>query len=207
MTDGLQRTLLAPEAVQASAPAHLPDPSARLVEAFRAVAVRMEGLNFVNPALEVSAVGFAPWAGHWLGVLVTPWFMNLTLAPRDPAVWQAVEQGKVRRYRFPAGDFDFIGAHDDAAGEYQLCSLFSPVLEFEDQVTARTVAQLARDALFDTANAEAPQPPPADVARALAPRSDAPGPIAVMEANLDEPLSKRDFLRGRLPGSSHDDRR
>ena len=40
------------------------------------------------------------------------------------------------------------------AGEYQLCSLFSPLLQFDDQETARLVAQLAREALFDAANAE-----------------------------------------------------
>ena len=33
--------------------------------------------DFVNPALAVEAVGFRPWEDHWLGVMVTPWFMNL----------------------------------------------------------------------------------------------------------------------------------
>ncbi len=58
------------------------DPSARLVAAFEAAAVRMRGLPIVNPALAVEAVGFAPWEGHWLGVMVTPWFINLTLLLR-----------------------------------------------------------------------------------------------------------------------------
>ena len=61
MTPRPQPDPLAPEL------GHLPDPSPRLEAAFRAVAVRMEGLAFVNPALEVAAVGFAPWASHWLG--------------------------------------------------------------------------------------------------------------------------------------------
>ena len=63
----------------------LPDPSPRLVAAFAAAAKRMEGLDFVNLSLAVEAVDFAPWEGHWLGVLVTPWFMTLMLAPRDPS--------------------------------------------------------------------------------------------------------------------------
>ena len=37
----------------------LPDPSDRLATAYRTIAKRMEGLNFVNPAIEVEAVGFA----------------------------------------------------------------------------------------------------------------------------------------------------
>jgi [NiFe] hydrogenase assembly HybE family chaperone len=174
----------------------LADPSPRLVAAFEEVATRMEGLALVNPALGVEAVGFAPWDGHWLGVLVTPWCMNLILAPRDPARWPRVAQGACRRYRFPAGDYDFIGARDIAAGEYQMCSLFSPAQEFEDQATARLVAELARAALFDAGNAESRAMPVGDLS--AAPDSDcAPGgPLAALETRLGAPMSKRDFLRG-----------
>ena len=172
-----------------------PDPSPRLEAAFRAVAARMQGLGFVNPALEVEAVGFAPWEGHWLGVVVTPWFMNLTLTPHDPARWRSLAQGEKRRYVFPAGEYEFIGAHDDVAGEYQICSLFSPLLEFEDHATARLVAELAREALFDTANADdSPQP----ATEPAAADTTAAGPLAQLEARLDVPLSKREFLRGRF---------
>ncbi|MEP7181832.1 MAG: [NiFe]-hydrogenase assembly chaperone HybE [Betaproteobacteria bacterium] len=179
----------------------MPDPSLRLTAAFRTVAERMTGLGFVNPVLAVEAVGFAPWEGHWLGVMVTPWFMNLVLAERDPALWQPLGQGEKRRYRFPAGDYEFIGARDEAAGEYQLCSLFSPVLEFDDHTTARLVAELAREALFDVDNAEVGEMPVANLTPAAA-----PGPVAQLEKKLDQPLSKRDFLRGRFLAGGDDDR-
>jgi [NiFe] hydrogenase assembly HybE family chaperone len=184
----------------------LPDPSPRLVAAFEAVATRMEGLAFVNPSLAVEAVGFAPWEGHWLGVLVTPWCMNLMLAPRDPKHWRRLAQGECRRYRFPAGDYDFIGAHDDAAGEYQMCSLFSPAQEFDDQPTARLVAQLARAALFDAGNAESREMPAGNLAPS--PDSDAGhgGPVAILATRLDAPMSKRDFLSGRLAADDRGDR-
>ncbi len=116
----------------------------------------MAGLDFVNPALSVEAVAFAPWQGHWLGVLITPWFMNLILAPRDIAAWPMIKPGDKQCHRFPAGAYDFIAAHDGVAGDYQMCSLFSPLLHFDDQETARLVAGLAREALFDDANAEKP---------------------------------------------------
>ncbi|MEO8676051.1 MAG: [NiFe]-hydrogenase assembly chaperone HybE [Casimicrobiaceae bacterium] len=177
----------------------LPDPSPRLEAAFRAVATRMTGLGFVNPALDVEAVGFAPWNGHWLGVLVTPWFMNLTLVPRDVSLWQPLAQGEKRSYAFPAGAYEFIGAGDEVAGDYQFCSLFSPVREFEDHATARFVAELAREALFDPENADVPEMPVANLA-------PSPGPLARMEGQLAAPLSKRDFLRGRFLASDHDDR-
>jgi [NiFe] hydrogenase assembly HybE family chaperone len=174
----------------------LPDPSPRLVAAFRAVAGRMQGLSFVNPAVEVEAVAFAPWESHWLGVMVTPWFMNLTLLPRDAARWYPLAPGAKRRYSFPAGIYEFVGANDPAIGDFQVCSLFSPLLEFDDHATVRLVAELAREALFDPANADVPERPVANLSPAVA---DGPpdGPLARMQEQLEAPVSKRDFLRGR----------
>ena len=175
-----------------------PDPSPALAAAARAAAARMEGLAFVNPALAVETVGFAPWNGHWLGVLLTPWSMNLVLAPRDRAAWPDVAQGAKLRLRFPAGDYDFVGARDDVAGATLVCSLFSPVLEFEDQATARLVAELAREALFDPEHAEV-----ADGSHATR-APDAARPLAAIERSLDAPLSRRDLLRGRFKDGSRE---
>jgi [NiFe] hydrogenase assembly HybE family chaperone len=158
-----------------------PDPSVRLTRAFAAIATRMQGLDFVNPALCVEAVAFAPWQAHWLGVMVTPWFINLMLVPREAASWVPLGQGETRRYRFPAGDYDFIGAREATIGEYQMCSLFSPALEFADHESARLVAQLAREALFNPDNADQ---------AAVEPGS--------LHLTQDVPMSKRDFLRGRF---------
>jgi len=184
---------------------HLPDPSAGLTAAFVAAAARMQGLDVVNPALAVEAVGFAPWDGHWLGVMLTPWFMNLTLLPRDPLAWQPLATGAKRSYAFPAGEYEFVGANDAVLGAYQVCSLFSPVHEFADQETARLVATLAREALFDAANAAV-----TGIAGTTLPaRADAttePGPLARFGRRLDAPLSKRSFLRGRFLGGGRDDR-
>ncbi len=185
----------------------LPDPSERLTAAFRAAAARMQGLAVLNPALAVEAVAFAPWDQHWLGVMLTPWFMNLTLLPRNPRAWQPLPIGAKRRYDFPAGEYEFVGANDDAIGAYQVCSLFSPVHEFADQETARLVATLAREALFDPANAAVaamPTATPSPAADSASP--PAPGPLARLERSLDAPLSKRNFLRGRIFGADRDHR-
>lgn len=182
-----------------------PNPSPRLAAAFAAVAVRMQGLSFVNPAVEVEAVGFAPWESHWLGVMVTPWFMNLTLLPRDPAAWQPLAPGAKRGYAFPAGIYEFVGANDAAIGDYQTCSLFSPLLEFADHASARLVATLAREALFDPANAEVPEMPVADLSPGAAENSRL-GPLAQLQQQLDARLSKRHFLRGRFIRGGRDDR-
>jgi [NiFe] hydrogenase assembly HybE family chaperone len=151
------------------------DPSARLVEAYARIArERMAGLPFVNPRLEVEAVGFRPWKGQWLGVLVTPWSVNLVLAPGD-GDWVMLAHGAERYVAFPAGRFRFIAGGAAEAGEHHACSLFSPALEFVDAEAARLTARAALDALLDPANAE-----------------DAP---------LPQRIARRDFLAGRIAGS------
>ena len=180
----------------------LPDPSPRLSTAFGEIARRMAGLGFVNPALQVEAVAFEPWQGHWLGVMVTPWFMNLVLMPRDRSLWQPLPPGAKRKLPFPAGVYEFIGADDALIGEHQTCSLFSPMHDFQDQAAARLVARLARQALFDPANAEVPAFPQAD----LSPGARAPAGAEAAVVAPAAPLSKRDFLRGRIGGGSHVDR-
>jgi len=177
----------------AAGPPLLPDPSPRLNAAFRAIARRMDGLNFVNPAIDVEAVAFAPWESHWLGAMVTPWCINLMLLPRDTSGWTSLPQGRKLRYAFPAGEYEFISSRDDAVGEYQMCSLISPVLELPDHATACQVAELARAALLDPANAPVPEAPMADEAAELP-----PGPIAQIKEHATAPMSKRDFLRGRF---------
>jgi [NiFe] hydrogenase assembly HybE family chaperone len=167
-----------------------PDPASALAAAFTAAAARMTGLAFVNPRLRVEAVRFAPWQDHWLGVLVTPWFMNLVLAPREAARWTPLRQGAKRHFAFPAGDYEFIGAHDPDLGEFAMCSLFSPLLEFADHAQAVAVAELALAALFDPRNAQdAPAPAGPDAA--------APTDSTLGE-RLAEPLSRRALLRGRF---------
>ena len=186
----------------------LPDPSSRLETAFRTVhAERMQGLAFVNAAVNVEAVGFAPWRHYWLGVMLTPWSMNLLLAPRETRAWRPLSPGEKRRYTFPAGTFDFISAREDAIGEYLICSLFSPVLEFADHATARQTALLAREALFDSAHAEAAKLPLASTPSANAVPSDAPAPLARLEASLATPISRRDLLHARFSGNVDEPRR
>ena len=183
----------------------LGDPSARLESAFRSIHERhMRDLPFVNPALGVKAVAFEPWKGYWLGVMVTPWSMNLMLTPRDAQAWRPLAYGEKRRYALPAGAFDFISANTGDIGEHLVCSLFSPVLEFVDHASACETARLARAALFDAHHAEptegiAGQPEPATQREGHATEA-APGPIARLEAALHAPVSRRDLLRGRFVG-------
>jgi len=179
--------------------APLPDPTRDIERAFESVAGRMHGLAFVNPALRVQAVGFEPWEGHWFGVLITPWSINLMLLPHERSAWQPVCPGLKRRFSFPAGDFEFIDALDTVFGEYRMCSLFSPAMEFEDHAAAELVARLARQALFDASLDEAARTPAGE---------SSTDTLAQIGEQAARPMSKRDFLRGRfLRGAEFDDRR
>jgi [NiFe] hydrogenase assembly HybE family chaperone len=169
---------------EATLPAILTDPSARLCAAYEHIGrTRMQGLPFLNPVLRVETVGFHPWQEFWLGVIVTPWMMNLMLLPRESEHWPTIERGDRLHYRFPAGDYDFIMAHDDALGEYMMCSLFSPMQQFGDHETARQTAEFALKALFESEASEA---------------SDKETSRPTLQEKLATPLSKRDFLRGRF---------
>jgi [NiFe] hydrogenase assembly HybE family chaperone len=169
---------------EAAAPAllgHRDDPGPLLEATFRRIRdERMRDVPILNPRVGVEAVGFRSWEGRWLGILLTPWFMNVMLLPRPGGSWTSVRPGGEITWRFPAGDYLFIGGREDSAGEYQMCSLFSPVLQFQDHAAARATAQACLDLLFQ--DAAAADPPD--------------GPVATIRENAARPMSKRDFLTG-----------
>lgn len=174
-------------------PADRPSPARALENRFRVILQeQMQDMPMLNPALSVEAVGLRPWGDHWLGVLITPWFMNLMLMSRVTGSWHPIAERESRHYVFPAGVFEFIGARDPALGDYQACSLFSPMFDFADQQTAHDTAVAALAALFDVANREpgqvgAPLPAAGDATTVPAPAM--PAPV----------FSKRDFLFGLPP--------
>jgi len=113
---------------------------------------RMGDIPILNPALSVAAIGMRPFGETWVCALVTPWFINLMLLPQTPEVaeaWNRVGAGAKVRHDFPAGTFEFICGTEDALGPYRMCSLFSPVGEFENQDAALATAEGALAALFD----------------------------------------------------------
>ncbi|MCA3223270.1 MAG: [NiFe]-hydrogenase assembly chaperone HybE [Burkholderiales bacterium] len=170
-------------------------------------ATRMQDMPFVNAALRVEAVGFRRWEGRWLGVLITPWFMNLMLLPDEPAAWRHVRYGDSLGYLLPAGVFEFISAVDPQLGGYQSCSLFSPMFEFGDQAGARETALAALTALFDAdtrAGVEGPGTPMN--VQLVDPDAGPPAAAGAAQpaAQPAAPVSKRDFLRGRWSSRADD---
>jgi len=130
------------------------DAVTRLANAYRRVALTVKGLPIYNPTLAVEAVGFREHEGRHVGVMVTPWFMNLAVLPsaEDLEVW--VSGGTVR-LGFPSGTYDFVVNELPEAGFVGNCSLFSTMSEFTDHEAAQLAAATVAEAVFE------PEVPPA----------------------------------------------
>lgn len=133
---------------------------AQLVCVFGAIErERMFDVPVLNRALAVEAMGFEPHDDERdeevregaLGVLLTPWFMNLVWLPRDTNVGLDNEVRALGSERL-----SFMVANEAGIGPYQMCSLFSPVFEFESQEAARATALEVLRILRTE-----PEPPPA----------------------------------------------
>lgn len=150
----------------------------------RIAATRMAGLPLNNPALRVEACGFRTWQGLWLGVLITPWAINLMLLPGGNPAFRRLGPDERQRWAFPAGDYEFLGGGEPELGVWQTCSLFSPAFEFLHHDDARMAAQAAIEALLTAGNGSA---------QAIEQREQARLEGRSLQG---QPLSRRAFLGG-----------
>lgn len=146
---------------------------------------RMADVPILNPALKVEAVGFRAWDGYCLGVLVTPWFMNFMLLPGNRDEWAGLPSGTRINHVFPSGNYEFILGEEERIGRYQMCSLFSPVFEFQDQEAAVVIAEAVMEGLMDEGNRDGTP-------------TNERGKMPTPEEVMARPMSRRDWLRGRF---------
>ena len=150
---------------------------------------RMADVPILNPALSVEAIDFQRWQGHWLGIVVTPWCMSVLLVPGSADNWVWTGENKRRFVSFPAGEFAFLGSEEAELGEFQSCSLFSPMGRFANQVEAAMTARASMVALLTAPPApEAPAAPPMAVVR------QAPGAPKAPVIGDRPALSRRGFF-------------
>jgi [NiFe] hydrogenase assembly HybE family chaperone len=109
---------------------------------------RMHDMPVVNAELSVQAIGFNRFNEDWLGILISPWFMNLMLLPGANRTWREQPPGTKIEKHFPYGTFEFTLGSETQLGVYALCSLFSPMFQFEDQAAALTAAEAALQGLL-----------------------------------------------------------
>jgi [NiFe] hydrogenase assembly HybE family chaperone len=111
----------------------------------------MRDVPLVNKALRVEAVGFRRHEGTIMGVLVSPWFMNLILLP-DGEDWADLKAGEKEVVAFASGEYEFIHNTREMTGGYKACSLFSPMADFTSHKDATDVARAVMGAIFDPAH-------------------------------------------------------
>jgi [NiFe] hydrogenase assembly HybE family chaperone len=140
--------------------AEVADFSARLEAHFCEVHRRaMADAPICNAALAVASVGFQPWEGQALGIVVTPWFMSIVLAPLQGSPPILAAPGARQSMTLPCGKIDFIVTDLEGFGRLKMCSLFSPMQDFVDREAALATARAALAALLDEgALARAPEP-------------------------------------------------
>jgi [NiFe] hydrogenase assembly HybE family chaperone len=186
----------------------------RLQRVFRRIRrERMGTLPMLNPALGVRCVGFRPWRGHHLGVLITPWFLNLVLLPGEPDAWNGLHVGEKRLHAFPSGPYEFIVGRENGIGRFQMCSLFSPVREFADQTAAVAVAEAVLQGLMDGEVHDGTSMREREIERIWRGEADLEQkpeteefdgtlePLAA-EPLLARTISRRELLRGRFSGGT-----
>lgn len=118
----------------------------RLARVYRDIGERaMRDLPVYNDALDVEAVGFRVFNGTIIGIMVTPWFMNVVMPAGEMA---PAASASTLRFRVPAGDIDFILSDLNHAGRIASCSLFSLMFEFADAASARAMAEAAINELM-----------------------------------------------------------
>ena len=113
---------------------------------------KMRDVPMVNKLLDVEAVGWQMHDGRPLGVLISPWFMNLVQLPGEDEDWSGLTAGEKELIAFPSGDYEFLHNTREMTGGYKACSLFSPMGDFSSQMQAQEVARAVMAALFDGDN-------------------------------------------------------
>ncbi|ABK44998.1 hypothetical protein Mmc1_2498 [Magnetococcus marinus MC-1] len=126
---------------------------------------QMQGIPLLNPMIRVEAVGFQRWQVGWLGVVITPWLMNLVYIPDDASALEAAPLGDKQVHRFPERSYTMLVNDFAGVGRCWSFSIHSPMGEFpaHDAAVARAEAFLAL--LLTPQQGEEPQDDALDEAR------------------------------------------
>lgn len=124
--------------------------SEQLVETFNRIHLEnMQGIPILNPAIGIEAVGFQEYEGRVLGVIITPWLMNVVLLPRDGEDWTNMELGHKQPHEFGSRVYKFMINEYEGIGICQTHSLHSPMRNFTSHEQALLAAQESLDELFE----------------------------------------------------------
>src|SRR6056297_4242961 len=132
----------------------------RLVARYREAEPRMRDLPFYNDSLSIEPVGFREWEGHRLGILITPWFINLILLPGERDDWSAVDQGDQSDWHLPAETIRFTANRDeeDTDEVFLAAPVFTNVIGVPDHEAAKNIAAQVLESLLAKPGSEKAAP-------------------------------------------------
>jgi len=175
---------------------------------------RMVDVPILNDKIKVAVVGFQQWQNSYLCIMLTPWFMNIMLMPGEDENWDDKQETSSCRHTFPSGNYEFLVGYEPGIGKYQMCSLFSPMFEFNDNDAAVETAEVAVRELMNHENIEqndidssqleaiwdgTEEHPEKIAAREAAAKAKAEAtPRKSLQERMEEPVSRRRLLRGAL---------
>lgn len=147
------------QAKDAVAPSSEGQRIATMRAAYHAVDKRMAGLPVYRDGFPIDLLGVRVVGEGLIGVVITPWAMNIIAWPLAVDHGERPE-GSKRVKALPSGRYEFIAGRLDGVGFYESCSLFSPLDEFDDAEAARATAEAAAISVFEPDPDEV-KPPPA----------------------------------------------
>jgi len=101
----------------------------------------MQDVPILNRKLKVQTLGFQEYQGRVIGIVITPWLMNVVMLPKEGDDWELLALGHKQFYEFPSKNYRFMVNDIDGIGFCQTHSLFSPMYDFSCQQQAVNAAQ------------------------------------------------------------------
>ena len=108
----------------------------------------MQGIPILNSRINVQALGFQHYQGRIIGIIITPWLMNVILLPSEDEDWSNLALGHKESHSFPSKTYRFLANEIDGIGFCQTHSLYSPMNEFANHEHAVRAAQSFIDDLL-----------------------------------------------------------
>ena len=195
---------------------------AQLEQAFHKIHLEnMQGIPILNPAIRVEALGFQLYEGRVLGIIITPWLMNVVLLPVEGEDWSHMALGDKRPHKFVSMTYKFMLNEIDGIGRCQTHSLYSPMRDFISHEQALVVAQnFLDDLMVDRALSEEERVDEDLLGRVMrgedtsdvnlddfdtiqpmsAESQTAAGEAQIPVTMADNKISRRNLLRGNLRG-------
>jgi [NiFe] hydrogenase assembly HybE family chaperone len=106
----------------------------------------MKDVPILNNRLQVETLGFQMYENRIMGIVITPWLMNLVMLPNDEDDWSELELGKKQPIEILGRTYKFMVNEVEGIGKCKTHSLYSPMHEFNSHNHALKVA---RDFLED----------------------------------------------------------